>query len=435
MARKKTRSAAPAPGAPATAPAAPPRLVTGSQSYIKVRRICAVLVGLVFFVASVLKLIDPVGAGLVVGEYLNFFHMGFLSGIAKPLAVGMALLEGFVGCALVTGSYRKFFAVAGLALVVFFTLLTFVLWRSGRSFDCGCFGEAIHLTTLQTFLKNVVLLVLGLVAFLPLRNFGEEKKHKKVAMYIVCASLVGLCVFSLATIPMVDFTEFNDSSRLLATRSHEIPFENDQVTTYIYEKNGQEGVFTLDNLPDSTWTFVRTSTLLKEDNIFETDYPSLPLSDRDGNVADTLAAVGRVLVVSVYEPSGMDARGWARVASAVRSASEHCFTPVIAASVPVGEDVPLPGGVSELDRATILATAYSSDHKTLMTLNRSNGGMTYFNNGNLIQKWSLRNLPGEEELASLQARDATDAMLSASTTGRLRFQAFLLFTLAAMVLI
>ena len=42
------------------------------------RRICAVIVGTVLFVAGSLKLMDPVGAGLVVSEYFKFFHLYFI---------------------------------------------------------------------------------------------------------------------------------------------------------------------------------------------------------------------------------------------------------------------------------------------------------------------------------------------------------------------
>ena len=39
-----------------------------------IRRACTVIIGTVFFAAGLLKLIDPVGAGMVIGEYFKFFH-------------------------------------------------------------------------------------------------------------------------------------------------------------------------------------------------------------------------------------------------------------------------------------------------------------------------------------------------------------------------
>ena len=40
-------------------------------SYNRIRRFCAFIIGAVFFVSGLLKLLDPVGAGLVIGEYYN----------------------------------------------------------------------------------------------------------------------------------------------------------------------------------------------------------------------------------------------------------------------------------------------------------------------------------------------------------------------------
>ena len=95
----------------------------------------------------------------------------------------------------------------------------------------------------------------------------------------------------------------------------------------------------------------------------------------------------------------------------------------------------LPEGLETSHKITLGASAYSVDYKTLISLNRSNGGATYFNDGNLIEKWGRRNLPSDSDLAKLMKKDSTDAMLSASSKGRLSMQAFFLYTLAIMFLI
>ena len=71
--------------------------------YMKtVKRICAFLAGLVLFCAGLIKLMDPVGASLVVGEYFNFFHLGFMATFAKVTAVLFAMLETVVGAAFIS---------------------------------------------------------------------------------------------------------------------------------------------------------------------------------------------------------------------------------------------------------------------------------------------------------------------------------------------
>ena len=100
------------------------------MSYIgsKARRFCAVLVGLVFFVAGTLKLMDPVGTMLIVREYLNFLHLGFLSGAAMVFAEFFAVAETGLGICLVTGVFRKVTAWCVTGLLGGFTLLTLLLW-------------------------------------------------------------------------------------------------------------------------------------------------------------------------------------------------------------------------------------------------------------------------------------------------------------------
>ena len=91
------------------------------------RRFCAFITGFSFFVSGVLKLIDPVGAGLVIDEYLSFMHMSFLGVLSKPMGTMLAFAETAIGAALVTGVWRKATAIAAAAFMCFFTLLTAVL--------------------------------------------------------------------------------------------------------------------------------------------------------------------------------------------------------------------------------------------------------------------------------------------------------------------
>ena len=43
----------------------------------RMRRFCGYIAGFVFYISGILKLLDPVGAGLVMDEYYSFLHLGF----------------------------------------------------------------------------------------------------------------------------------------------------------------------------------------------------------------------------------------------------------------------------------------------------------------------------------------------------------------------
>lgn len=398
------------------------------------RRACAVVIGLVFFLSGVLKLMDPVGVGLIVEEYFKFFGTGFMRPLALPAGLLLSLLEAVTGIALVTGVYRKTAAVVSSAMLVFFTILTAVLWIGNPVMDCGCFGEAVHLTHPQSFFKNVVLIALAFVAFLPFRDFGVAKRHKKAAFWLLSVSVFVAGAYSLLVRPMTDFTQFNLSSKLLA--SEETVQTPEFVSLFIYEKHGEEGSFTLDRLPDSTWTYVRTETMEKRDVIHETDYPSLTIKDAFGEYCDSLAAGDRVMVVSSYHPEKCGSRKLKEIARFLDEASQNGFTAIfLVASDPQRIAGCVPEDISPEERAILDRHTYYSDYKTLIALNRSNGGAVYFQDGNLIDKWSVRRLPDNASLEKIAAKDATELMISSCTHSRLAFQAFILYSLAIMLLL
>ena len=138
-----------------------------SAFYSGFRRLFACLIGLVFFLSGMLKIIDPVGTTLIVREYLKLFNLTFLMGLDKPIAIALSLLEALVGAALLAGVWSKIVALITMAMMAFFTAITVFLLVKNPEMDCGCFGEAIHLTHFQSFLKNVVLCLFCIPAFLP----------------------------------------------------------------------------------------------------------------------------------------------------------------------------------------------------------------------------------------------------------------------------
>lgn len=404
-----------------------------NSNFIKyrLRRFCAFIIGLVFLLAGIFKLLDPVGAGLVVEEYYRFLGLAFMLPTAKAVGVLLALLEALLGAAMISGVWRDLVAIATSTLIVFFTIITLFLAIFNPSMDCGCFGEVIHLSNLQTFLKNVVLLVLAAIAFAPFKNLGEPKKRKYVAFFVAAASIVGFTIYSLTSLPLVDYTSFRPGSEL-TTSSEEN--NNDYKSTFIYEKNGQEGAFTLDNLPDSTWSFVRTETIRMNGPKTGGEPPVLTFTDSTGTYKDELASTGNVFAISVHDPARMRGDDWTRVADAVGGASKAGITPLLLVAGNKSRFERLDVLVPEV-RERLLPCLYFTDRKTLLAMNRSNGGGTWFNDGELIRKYHSSSLPTEERFLEMTGDDPTEVMLHTSTKGRLRFQGFLLYTIALFLLI
>ena len=386
---------------------------------LRMKRFCGFITGFVFFLSGIVKLMDPVGSGLVMNEYYGFLHLGFLSFSAKFMGVFFALAETVIGTALITGVWRRAVAQCAIALQSFFTLLTLLLVIFNPEMDCGCFGEAIHLTHGETFVKNIILLALLLTYYIPRKHLGETRKKKYVSFALVTVSVLAFTVYSWVYIPMIDFTAYKAGAELQAGAT--VNADELYESVFTYEKDGIQQDFTLGHLPDSTWTFVNVSTRLKESR--EDSLVGLSFySESTGEYMDTLAIEGKVMVVSVYDPD-MSAKKWNRIENFIRRSQEAGFTTLLLTTSTEG----VPAGMA--------ASAFISDYKTLISLNRSNGGVTYFNDGELVRKWARANAPSRTELDELQNTDATEIAIAKDSKGSLGFQGFLLYVFAVMLLL
>ena len=382
---------------------------------LRIKRFCGYAVGFVFFISGLLKLMDPVGAGLVMKEYFTFLHMGFLSGAGIAFGVIFALAEAVIGAALITGVWKKPVALAAIALQGFFTLLTLALVIFNPEMDCGCFGEAIHLTHSQTFIKNIILLGLLLIYYIPSKHLNKPKAKKYVSFGLVTVSTAAFALYSLLYIPMVDFTALKSG---VEVNRAAYSADNSYEAVFVYSKDGQEQTFSLDEIPDSTWNFVRTETVSQPEVLKPAT--AISIYDKDGQYADSLLTTGRILVISAYDK--ISEKEAARLSTFAQNAVFAGFTPIMLAA---SEDIMVPEGL----------TRYFCDYKTLITLNRSNGGVTYIDGGLIIRKWAKRNLPDLEDLTDLSDMDATESYIERDSKTSLAFQGFLLYVFAVMLLL
>jgi len=384
-----------------------------NKFYNKFRRACAWITGAVFAFSGILKLMDFVGTGLIVTEYFKFFHIAFLTPIAGPAGFLLALAEAVTGIGLMSGVWRKIFAITASALTLFFTFITILLVIFNPSMDCGCFGEAIHLTHLQTLIKNLVLVSLCLAAFLPFRDLGEPRPVKTVTFAIGSISLLFFGIISARTLPFKDFTSLRTGVTVAAAESEGCTMPKFDAE-YIYEKDGIRKTFTMEELPDSTWTFVDVITIENKDT---KEAPILSIVDSLGVTCDSLAAEGKVLISSVYKPEKIrNENDWNKIEETLAAADSLGVKPLLLAA-----------GTRE--------GAFASDYRTLVSLNRSNGGYTLLDNGLIIRKWPAANAPDKGTLKDAVSDDPLDVMTSYETKGDMIFQAFLLYLFAILILL
>jgi len=130
-----------------------------------IRHISIIIVGLAFIFSGVVKGIDPLGSAYKFHDYFMAFNMGWLDWLSLPLGILLCAAEFIAGFSLISGIRQKTGIWVVFLLMLFFTPLTLVLAISNPVSDCGCFGDAIHLTNWQTFWKNIILMIFIVILF------------------------------------------------------------------------------------------------------------------------------------------------------------------------------------------------------------------------------------------------------------------------------
>ena len=254
------------------------------------------VVGAVFIVSGWAKCVDLQGFCLKIGEYLTALGWQLPQELVLMGATGAATLEFVTGVMLATGSLRRVavWTAAGFMAV----MLPLTLWIAVTDpvSDCGCFGDLIVLSNPATFIKNIAISA-GIV-LLWIYNTRRRGLYPPLIQWLVITVSWAYPLFigytGYQTQPLVDFRPFRTGSELFG--------ENDDsdASCFVYERDGEERKFSLDALPDSTWTFVRSEAP-------EAETGSITVYSPDGEdvtdeVAEYVSDTPRVLVLVVSDP-------------------------------------------------------------------------------------------------------------------------------------
>lgn len=219
------------------------------------------LVGGVFVVSGFAKSIDPWGSFYKIGEYLDVWGWDVPSALVVLAAFLLGGAEFVLGSLLFFGCYRRVAPWLLLITMMFMLPLTLYIAVADPVADCGCFGDLFVISNTATFLKNVVITAM-LVYLVPFNRRADGLFIPYVqwviggllSLYILLIALYGYNIQ-----PLLDFRRFAPGTDLLASVGSEDAEEDsgeEPVYEFIYEKDGEEQAFTIDALPDSTWTFV-----------------------------------------------------------------------------------------------------------------------------------------------------------------------------------
>ena len=256
-----------------------------------------VIVGAVFVYSGFVKAIDPWGGFYKITEYLQALGWSEVLNLSLFAACGVAAVEFVLGVLLLVGAYRRAVPLLLTLLMLLLTPLTLWLAVTDAVPDCGCFGDALHMSNWATFGKNLLLLA-GLI-FLLWKGRNVRGWYGPAVQWIVAALslavVLAVAYYGYFTQPLIDFRPYKVGTKLTEAKS-----EADDEFIFIYEKDGQQAEFTIDSLPDEDagWSYVdRRPKSPQRAAVIERTGHQLSLLDGGIDVTADMIGQGDVLLV------------------------------------------------------------------------------------------------------------------------------------------
>jgi hypothetical protein len=362
-----------------------------------IRTSARILTGTVFIFSAVVKAIDPLGTAYKFHDYFHAFSLSYLNSISLILSILLCTAEFISGFTVLTGIRQRFGIILAALLIAIFTPVTLVLALTNPVSDCGCFGDAVHLTNWQTFGKNIILL--GAVAVLLFNMKKIRELFGRVTEWSLLLLSVALFVlfafYNLKYLPVIDFLPYKTGVRIADKMIiPEGATPDIYETTFIYEKNGVKKEFTLKDYPanDSTWKFIDQKSVIVKKG-YKPPIHDFSITSPDGTdlTSRILESKGYTLLMiakKFEETSDAHLRKGFELGSYCRSLGIDFY--VLTAS-----------GSEEGKRYADQAEICSADETTLKTMIRSNPGFMLIRDGTIIGKWSSAGCPDNQWFGKL----------------------------------
>ena len=361
-------------------------------------------VGGVFVFSGFTKAVDPWGTCYKITDYLTAMGAGQWSNTALFFAVLLAALEFILGVFIIVGAYRRSAPVLALLMMLVMTPLTLWLAVTGAVPDCGCFGDAVHLSNWATFGKNVLLL-LGIIYLLCFNKslpsvYGPAVQW--VVMALSLAFVLAVAYYGYFKQPLIDYRPYPIGTRLVSAAT--VDDGNDEEDfIFIYRKDGVEQEFTIDEVPDEEdgWEYVTRYHARRPHGKVIMQYGNQPsgiaIHDEDGNdvTLDVLADSRRTVLLLFPDLAHVGvvhsfALNELTDAALVADADVVGLTPATPAQVEHWKDVSMAS-----------YPIYYMDDSELKMVARGNPAVVYLEDGTIKWKRTLSSLDDVEQPVEL----------------------------------
>lgn len=345
-----------------------------------------IFVGVLFIISGLIKLNDPLGFSYKLAEYFSepVFNMPIFIPYSLAIALFIVILEVVLGVMLLIGYKSRLTVWLLLLLIIKFTFLTFYSAYYNVVKDCGCFGDALHLTPWQSFGKDVILLFFILILFFNMKLiqplFNNKTQNSLVVLSLVLCSFMGYWVIN--HLPLKDFRPYKVGNNI--QKGMEIPEGAPKSVVemiFIYKVNGVNKEFTekdLLNLPEGA-TFVD-----RKDKVISEGYiPPIHdfMMEKDGSdYKDELLQEPKLLMIVAYDLNQANAEAMEKLEQIGKDASKKGYkTIAMTASTP--DEI-----AKTKKQYGITFDFYFCDAIPLKTIERANPSFVILEKGTIKQK-------------------------------------------------
>lgn len=353
--------------------------------------ISRVIVGVLFIFSGLIKANDPLGLGYKMQEFFEIWGWYSLNDFTLVFSVLMIAFEIIAGVAVLLGWQMRLFSWLLLLLTIFFTFLTGYALFSGKVRECGCFGDCIPLSAQQSFIKDLILLLLILLIFINRNSIKNYLSSFTSLSILVITTLFSFTFqwYVLKHLPVIDCLPYKIGRNI--PEQMKIPagaIRDSTVISFVYQKQGRQVEFTADKFPDdfndSSYTFIkRYDKMIRQGNavVAIKDFALSTVNGNDTTQAILNAPGYAVLVftkgISEVHPSWLDE-------------FRNIYTNINPKKIPlyfITNDFNNVSGWT--DKAAINnVIILKCDYVAIKTAARSDPTLYLLQQGNIINKWS-----------------------------------------------
>lgn len=365
-------------------------------------------VGILFIFSGLIKANDPMGFGYKLQEYFEVFHLNFLSGWATGIAIILCVLEIVLGALLLFGFWRSQVTKGLLALIVFFTFLTFVSAAFKVVTSCGCFGDAIPLTPWQSFTKDLILLLMIVYLFIHREKITPVTIHPGWQSALFSAVFAASLLFGTFTynyLPIVDFLPYKVGANIPASMKIPEGAAQDEFLIMYQLKNKATGetksmsdkdYLKLEVWKDENWEVVGDpeKKLIKKG--YEVKIKDLSITDASGTdyTKELIENPYYNIVVVAYSLKDANEKAIGEINALALNAAEQFNIRTVMLTSNSAQDAAV-----FTKKNKLFTEVFYADAVPLKSMVRANPGVLLLKNGVVVNKWHYHTLPSFEEFS------------------------------------